>query len=210
MPSASLNEVTIGIEAPHAHQHRRAGPIPPPAPRPLRLIAGASVSKAMAAEPRCAEELGPAVGGQAFATKRWMAAMHLVGVLAGHEPAGDLHRGLGGNDRLGADALVAAGDAVEFERRPRPELLEHAKLLLAGRLREADRRRGTLRPRKPSACHCSSCSGGWLLSRRRRSRGWRTLPLSSCMSRHDAGQRADRVDAPGRRRCPNADRGSGR
>src|SRR5690606_26333014 len=61
-----------------------------------------------------------------------------LGFLPGDEPARNFYRGLGGNDRLCAHALVAAGDAVELERRARPELLQHRPVALASRLMQPD------------------------------------------------------------------------
>ena len=40
-----------------------------------------------------------------------------IGILSWDQPACDLDGSLGRDDRLGADALIAASDAVELERR---------------------------------------------------------------------------------------------
>src|SRR6185503_13026954 len=84
------------------------------------------------------EVLGLAVLRQPLPDETLDPLQHLLGVLPRYEPAGDLHGGARGNNGLGADALIAAGDAVELHRRPRPDLLQHAVAPLAGRMPEAD------------------------------------------------------------------------
>ena len=59
-------------------------------------------------------------------------------ILARHEPAGDLGAGMARDDRLLASACVAAGDAVELQRRPDPVALQERVALLARALGDAD------------------------------------------------------------------------
>ncbi len=63
---------------------------------------------------------------------------HMLGILSGHEPAGDFHRSLRRNDCLRARTLIAARDAVELDGRTRPELLDEREGLLARRNRKPD------------------------------------------------------------------------
>lgn len=64
---------------------------------------------------------------------------HEIGILAGNEPAGDLHGRLCRNDGFCAGALVSTGHAVELERRSRPELLDDGAALFARGNVEPDR-----------------------------------------------------------------------
>ena len=102
-----------------------------------RWMCRALVSKAIAAEPRASRSSALQSVGQTLLHELLDALQHLLGVLARHQPAGDLHRRLRGDHGLGADALVAAGDAVELHRRARPDLLEHAVAALARGLAQA-------------------------------------------------------------------------
>ena len=151
-------------------------------------------------------------------TKRLDGLQHLLGVLPRHQPAGDLHRGLRGDDRLGADALVAAGDAVELQRGARPDLLEHAVALLAGRLAQPDiaEERAIV---EAEPCPLLELLGRRLLDAVVEARDAHLAGIVVHLAQ-DPGQRADRVhgraavaarmqvaarsgdDDLGRRRCP--------
>src|SRR5262245_11060436 len=55
----------------------------------------------------------------------------LAGALIGHEPASDLRTRPCRHNRLAAGTLIAAGNAVDLKRRPRPAALERCEILLA-------------------------------------------------------------------------------
>src|SRR5438309_420900 len=61
-----------------------------------------------------------------------------AGVAANAVAEGDLGAGFGRDDRLAAGALVAAPDAVDVGRRPRPDALEPGAAALADRMLQAD------------------------------------------------------------------------
>src|SRR5208282_3490770 len=55
----------------------------------------------------------------------------LLGILVGNEPSGKLGVGFRGDDGLGAFALIAAPDAVQFKRWANPQALDGGEALLA-------------------------------------------------------------------------------
>src|SRR5215467_11686836 len=121
-----------------AHTDERRGP----APLLLQPLRGAHDVLRLGIESdglRAAttDELDAAIRGQTLSDEAADAVEHFLRILAGHEPAGDLHRSLCGDDRLGTCTLVAPSDAIEFEGGARPDLLEHAVARLAGGMRQA-------------------------------------------------------------------------
>ena len=58
--------------------------------------------------------------------------------LIGHQPEADLRRGGGGDHGFRSDARESAGDAVNLERRPRPDAFQHRISRLARQRRSAD------------------------------------------------------------------------
>ena len=80
-----------------------------------------------------------AIGWSPLGDEAMQAIEDLGRLLIGHEPEGELGGGVCRDDGLGAWAGIAAEDAVDLRRGPRPELLDHAHALFAGRGRQSDR-----------------------------------------------------------------------
>ena len=57
--------------------------------------------------------------------------INLVRRLVGNQAAGDLGAGLAGQHGFNAPALIAAPNAVQFQRRARPQVFAHAVALFA-------------------------------------------------------------------------------
>jgi hypothetical protein len=56
---------------------------------------------------------------------------HGLGILVGHQPERDLHKGLARNDGLGAGALPATANPVDLGGGPRPAALAFAEARFA-------------------------------------------------------------------------------
>src|SRR6476619_2839041 len=76
-----------------------------------------------------------AILGQAFLNEAMQAVENLCRLLMVNEPEGELGCGARRDDGLLAGPGIAAEDAVDLCRRPRPELLDHAHALFSGRCR---------------------------------------------------------------------------